>query len=41
MGLQVAVVTVMVDWDGLTDCRDVYWFFHGLRHYVRDVEVCM
>jgi len=30
--LQFVVVAVTVDWDGLTGCCDVYWFFHGWRH---------
>ena len=31
-GLQVVVVALIVDWDGLPVCCDVYWFFHGWRH---------
>jgi len=30
--LQVVVVAVIVDWDGLPVYCDVYWFFHGWRH---------
>jgi hypothetical protein len=36
--LQVVVVALIVDWDGLPVWCDIYWFFHGWRH-VRDVEV--
>ena len=30
--LQVVVVAVIVGWDGLPGCCDVYWLFHGRRH---------
>jgi len=30
--LLVVVVAVIVDWDGLPVCCDVYWFFHAWRH---------
>ena len=30
--LQVVAVTVIVHWDGLPVCCDVYWLFHGWRH---------
>ena len=30
--LQIVVVALIVDWDGLTVWCDVYWFFDGWRH---------
>jgi hypothetical protein len=30
--VQVPVVAVIVDWDGLPVCCGFYWFFHGWRH---------
>ena len=30
--LQFAVVAVIVAWEGLPICCDVYWVFHGWRH---------
>ena len=39
--LQIMVVALIVDWDGLPVWCDVYWFFHGWRHLRKGCWVCV